>query len=288
MDITSYSIENQINEIISFVNQKCDRDLLSYDEKFVVSIINSRITTLGLNDLSLYYEYIRKNELETELLIKALNVSFSLFFREPLVYDLLAERILPKISSLKQNGNEIRAWSAGCAYGEEAYSLAILLDDLLEFKKETQNYRIFATDISYEALEQALIGEYDANKLQNAKLKYLDKYFCGNANRKTIKMDLKKHINFGYYDMLDKQTTNPTESIYGNFDLVSCCNLLIYYKSESRYMIIDKLWKSICDKGYLITSSAEMVLIEKTINIKPLYPSFPIFQKIKSVLPKNI
>jgi len=278
-------MENQTKKIISFVSQRCDRDLVSYDEKFVMNIINNRVITLGLNDLSVYYDYIRKNESEVDFLVHAFNVSFSLFFREPLVYDLLEERILPKMLSLKQNGNEIRAWSAGCAYGQEPYSLAILLEELLEFKKEVHNYRIFATDVSDEALEHALLGEYEKDKLQNVRFKYLEKYFSGNSALETIKTELKKHITFSHYDMLDKQSTNPSESIYGNFDLVLCCNLLIYYKSESRYIMIDKLWKSLADKGYFITSSAEMILIEKTLNIKPIYPSFPIFQRAKRILP---
>ena len=163
--------------------------------------------------------------------------------------------------------------------GREAYSVAILLDDLVSVQKKNIRIRIFATDISHEALAGGRAAVYDADDIQNVPLKYLEKYFIRNDGTFTIIPDLKKNMSFLYYDLLERSSANPPESIYGSFDVIICSNVFIYYKPEVQQYIMNKLQKSMSPTGFLVTGEAERVIVDRYENLQMVSASTVIFKR---------
>ena len=171
-----------------------------------------------------------------------------------------------------------------CRCGQEVYSAAIYLDEAIKDDKRNIRYRIFATDIDDLSLKKARAGVYDKKDVQNIQLKYLSDYFEQDREAYIINSELKKHIDFSYYHMLSRASMNPPESIYGDFDIVFCCNLLLYYTPENRLFIIDKLVRSLSPKGFLIFGRAEKGIAEKVLEMHSLSISLPIFNNLSKQL----
>ncbi len=267
--------------IVNMMKQIYDFDISFYDVSFLTKSIERRITatrTLGKIE---YIEYLENNKQEALELNNILNNNFTLFFRDPLMFAVLERKVLPNIFARKTMGSEIRVWSAGCSSGQEAYSIAILLNDFLENNEKNIQYRIFATDISHEVLESGRYGAFNKNDIRDIKVGQLEKYFNKKGSQYFINDEVKKNISFSYYDLLDINSVNPPESIYGDFDIVICANVLFYYKAEIQKKIIDKLSKSVNSKGYLITGETEHSFVKEYTKFNSLDTSTSIFCKTK-------
>lgn len=271
-------MDNEIDKIIRIMGQKYDKEVSMYDESFLIKSIEKRYIVTGTKTTDAYCKYLEGNSNEANLLCEALNINYSEFFRNPLTFGLLEQWILPGLKSLKSGGGEIRIWSAGCSAGQEAYSIAMLLDNLCAAGGKEMRFRIFATDISETALEIGRKGVYDKDGVQNVRLKELQKYFNKIGETYTIDPKLRNQINFSNYDLLDKFSSNPPESIYGDFDIVFCSNLLFYYKPDIRNFILQKLQKSIAMNGYLVTGEAEKALVDKIDKLQMVATPAAVFQ----------
>ena len=150
--------------------------------------------------------------------------------------------------------------------------------ECIETTGKDYRFRIFAADISSEALEAGAAGEYDENAVRDVKLKYLNKYFIRQRGIYHVIPRLKQHVNFSRYDLLDQSTANPPESVYGNFDIVMCSNLLFYYTPDLQKSIIRKLLASVSDKGYLVTGDIEKSAIINESEIHRISTPTSVFQ----------
>jgi len=157
----------------------CARDISVYDEGFLLKSLEKRLAETGAGTLQAYCALLRVKPSEGELFFSSLGISYSEFFRNPLTFSVLEQLVLPAlISELERTGRkELRVWSAGCAAGQEAYSLAILLTELAARRGQAFSFRIFATDISETGLAAARAGVYDGAALKNVRLEHLNKYF---------------------------------------------------------------------------------------------------------------
>lgn len=272
-------IKEELNLVIQLMSQTYGRDISMYDESFLEKSIEKRWSAVGVKTYSAYLEYLSQNSIEGEALYSSLNNTFSEFFRNPLVFALMEQLIIPKIIEEKSEGKEIRVWSAGCSAGQEAYSLAILLDHQGVSVKKNIRFRVFATDISQGALAAAQKGVYEAGTVQNVRLKHLEEYFTKHGQSYRISSRLKEYVSFSIYDLLDKKSANPWESIYGDFDLVFCSNLLFYYRPEFRKFILEKVIRSTALNGYLVTGEAERAYVEKIGGLIVLAPPASVFQR---------
>ena len=173
---------------------------------------------------------------------------------------------------------EIRIWSSACAAGQETYSVAMLLHESLSNANEAINFRIFATDFSHEQIQLAQTGEYAEAALNNINLWRLNQWFVKQGNVYAISEVLKQNIDFSVFDLFDTNFSCPPASIFGNFDIVFCANLLFYYSPEFRASIIEKVNNSLADNGLLITSETEREMLIQA-GFKEVYPQSAIFRK---------
>ncbi|NVN91014.1 MAG: protein-glutamate O-methyltransferase CheR [Desulfuromonadales bacterium] len=271
-----------LDRVVGIMERAHGRDISVYDEVFLQKTLEKRLVATGIGNPSAYGEYLLVNGSEAEALSCSLSISYSEFFRNQLTCALLEQLILPGILATKEKKGrgEIRVWSAGCASGQEAYSVAILLDELVADRgKHAVTFRIFATDRSEHELESARQGVYDFAAVRNVRHKHLQKYFTARGDAFQVVDRLKKQVDFSVHDMLDERLSCPSESIYGDFDLVFCGNLLFYYRPEVRHFILNKICHCLTPGGYLVTGEAEKEIVTRHECFRGIVPPSAIFQK---------
>ncbi len=254
-------MKNTHLKILDFLKSERNFDYSGYHFAMLERRIQNRIIHLGSIAPEAYFEYLQNNPAEPTLLIENFMINVSHFFRDPLSFELLARVIIPTIvaSKLRSNEHSIRIWSTGCAYGEEAYSVAMLFNEYFGAEMVHFNLDFFATDFDSRAIEKAKQGTYNSTSMKEVKHGLLKKYFTEGDGSYTIIPDLKMSIQFSTYDLLHKNSYAPSESIFGDFDLVLCRNVLIYFNQEFQKLILNKLLKSLAPKGVLMLGESEVL-----------------------------
>ncbi len=148
-------------------------------------------------------------------------------------------------------------WSAGCASGEEPYSMAILLSEVLEQEKQDWTIHIFATDIDEGALEEARAGVYGEDRLEDAKLGIVRKYFLRTGGSFEVLPEIRDMVMFSRDDLTSPSLGAPSESVFGSFDIVLCRNVLIYFNGDLQRVVCRKLADSLVCGGHLVLGEAD-------------------------------
>jgi chemotaxis methyl-accepting protein methylase len=248
-----------LDQLLDELYQITGVNLRSYRRSSLERRFAARMAKLGIDDPETYLGVFRNDPSEPGRVVDSLVVPFSAFFRDPIVFEILAQSILPEIIRRKAaaGSNEIRIWCAGCARGEEAYSIAILVHEALKDDLTKWTPYIFATDVSEEALQEARAGIYPRERFENVKLKVLDNYLSRQGLSYEVIPGIKSLVNFSYDDLLSADRIVPPDSIFGAFDLVMCRNLLIYLRKEEQDRILLKLLGALSKNGYLVLGSSE-------------------------------
>lgn len=271
----------EIGPIIQVMAGIYGRDISHFDEEFFLETIRSRLDATGTMTFDRYCEYLTTHSDEAEKFFSSLYISFSEFFRNPLTFAMLEQLVLPRFIEQKQKSGqtEIRVWSAGCSAGQESYSLAILMDELISAGSTSLSYRIFATDISETALSIGRRGVYDQMAVQNLRLKHINTYFLSDQETWSVSRRLRGRIEFSSYNLLDGQSSSPPGSIFGDFDLIFCCNLLFYYQPDTQVYILKKIHHALADEGYLACGETERIIVENTGLFSEICRPSAIFRK---------
>ena len=213
-------------------------DLSDYRRATLARRLAARMANLRLNDPGEYLPWLRSDPSECDRLIETIEIKVWSFFRDPLVFELLAQRIIPSIIERhrRDHSRQIRVWSAGCATGEEAYSVAILLAQALEDDDFPWLPYICATDISSAALAAAQTGRYRRESLETTQLGILDRCFRPTARGFEVIPEIRRMVQFSREDLTSRHSFAPADSVFGSFDLVLCRNVLIYFTLDLRWV----------------------------------------------------
>jgi len=272
-------MKNELMDTVQVMDSTYGIDISKYDDTFLKQAIKKRCAATEAKTLSEYNQYLSGNVAEVQILFVSLNITYTEFFRNTLTFAHLEQWILPELIERKSKMNELRIWSAGCSTGQEAYSIAMLIENLCAKKTKAFRYRIIATDISESALTVARRGEYNKEAIQNIRVRDVNSNFEKAGETYKVCERVRKHVSFSIYDLLDNLCSYPQESIFGNFDLVICSNLLFYYQPEYQHRILKKLINSMAGNGYLISGEAERHVITKVGGLRTVVPPSPIFQR---------
>ena len=269
-----------IEECIHLMKVRHGMDISMYDTSFLEKAIQTRMTAMASETTEDYLLMLENGTSESSEIIGQLSNSYSEFFRNTLTFSFLEHVILPTLigQKIKNNEKEIRIWSAACASGQEAYSLAILFDESVQNTQAPIACHIFATDINPAELDNAQRGVYQTAAVHNVSLKRIKAYFTLQGENYRIAQSLRKYIDFSVFDLLSGECNCPPTSVYGNFDLVFCSNLLFYYQPEYRQRIIDKAGNCLAPGGYLITGETEREMVKEN-NYREVVLNSGIFQK---------
>jgi chemotaxis methyl-accepting protein methylase len=273
-----------MNDVLSAVStliaNAYEIDVSMFDESFLTRTIGNRCVANSCPSATDYLCFLEANPREAEQLYNALYIAYSEFFRNPIAFAYLENYLLPVLMEKKRkNGEkEVRVWSAACASGQEPYSVAILADELAQRNNDGPSIRIFATDIALAELSKAQNGIFSLSSLNKVTLKRFQTYFSATDAAYSIAPKIKEYVQFSVFDLLQEQTCCPPASIYGNFDVVFCSNLLFYYNAEHRRRILEKVVHCLNPDGYLITGESEREMV-KEANFRELFVNSAIFQK---------
>jgi len=257
-----------------------DMDISMYDDPYIVRMLEKHSASAGFVFIHDYLGRLSADVDESRKYFGALNNSFSEFFRNPLTFAYLEQVVLPNIiaAKLKTGNKETRIWSAACAAGQEAYSMAILCDEQSGFVDAGMSCRIFATDINEAGLAHARRGIYDPASVRKTSLDRLQRHFSQDGAVYSIASRIKSYVEFSTFDLLESPASCPPMSIYGNFDIVFCSNILFYYNSGSRCQILDKVGDCLAPGAFLVCGESERDLLDPS-EYREICPNTAVFQR---------
>lgn len=247
--------DSALPRLFDKVFQKHGLDLTRYKIAFLKRRMDIRMRTRGVCDYIQYATLLNNEPEEFIELFKSLSINVTSFFRDQQVYDVVNSFINTIIENAKPC-DQIRVWSAGCATGEEPYSIAILFNEALQNKKSI-NVNITATDVSRKAIDFAREGKYPSSSLKTTSKNFIDKYFQpiqqkDDAIEYQINLNLKQLVTFKMEDILSVGTQF--------FDMIFCRNVLIYYTKDAHELIFTKFHKSLTKNGLLVLGMDETML----------------------------
>jgi len=225
-------------------------DYDNYSKSHLRRRFHARMRVVDKTTFSEYNSYIKNSEEEVEKLRKLLTVNVTRFKRDQEVWKILENEVYPKLIEQKNDGiiKKLKVWSAGCATGEEPYSLAMTY--LKTNPPSDMKCTITATDLDHEALSFARNGEYPEKSLKNVTASERKKYFEEVEEGYKVKKSLKDLVNFKRKDIFKTNFSH-------RFDLILCRNLMIYFNNEAKTQLMERLVKSLNKDGFLVIGMSE-------------------------------
>jgi len=245
--------EHELEEIRALIERRAGLLFDQSRDRFFHSRIREHMTCRKLVHGQDLLRILKTSNLEYEALLETLLTQETSFFRYPHVFEALEKRVLPEIHVKKfwENPRTLRLWCAGCATGEEAYSIAITLAEALDFT-EGWNLQILATDISRRALEHAERGVYSRRALGELTPKQVESHFAKVGDQFLIKPRIRNMVTFVPMNLVD--------GVYlRRYDAIFCMNVLIYFSDEQRVGVIQRLHDSLEPGGYMFLGHAESI-----------------------------
>jgi two-component system CheB/CheR fusion protein len=253
-----------INQILLQLRSATGHDFSLYKKSTVGRRIERRMVQHAIDELAVYARFLKDNPVETQALFKELLINVTNFFRDPEAFTALKTSILPPLLKAKPAGSIVRVWVAGCASGEEAYSIAMVLQELLDedaLTKDTHNcaqawdFQIFATDLDDDAIATARAGSYPPNIAQDMTSERLRRFFIKDPDEKAgykVKKSLREKVVFAVHSVIK-------DPPFTRLDLLSCRNLLIYLESEQQERLVPSFHYALNPDGVLFLSSSESI-----------------------------
>ena len=262
--------------LLQYLRETRGFDFSGYKKTTLLRRVAKRMTHVGVDDHGTYLDYLQANPDEFGSLFNTILINVTSYFRDASAWEYLRVEILPKIIEGKAPYEPIRVWSAGVASGEEAYSVAMLLAEVLgpsEFRERT---KIYATDVDEDALSHARQGRAAAKDLEEVPASLRDKYFEREGDdHYLLRSELRRSIIFGRHDLVQ-------DAPISRIDLLICRNTLMYFEPEAQARILARLHYALSEKGYLFLGKAEMLLRRDTLFV-PVDLKQRIFSKIPRV-----
>ncbi|MEO9364442.1 MAG: protein-glutamate O-methyltransferase CheR [Nitrososphaera sp.] len=247
-------------------------DLRQYKENFMKRRLDIRLKAKGISDYSQYARLLDSDPSEFHSLLATFSINVTEFFRDVGFYNAFYSRIIPDMHAAAGQGGIIRVWSAGCASGEEAYTLAIMFAEAAESLAGFRG-RIIATDFGSKAIETARLGRYDTARLANVPDDIIAKHFTRLADgRHQVSDRLKAMVDF---DIGNLATMNAPQQV----DAIFCRNVLMYFDKDMQLKILAKFHKSLKDGGYFILGQSEAVMGESSALFETVMPKERIYRK---------
>lgn len=264
--------EEALLEINNLIKTHTPLDFSEYKRPTIIRRITRRIVANNAETIGDYIKILKTNPAEIDILSKEFLISVTNFFRDPEAFDVIAKRVIPEIIENKLLVDVLKIWVIGCATGEEAYSLAILIKEhLIEVNKDIE-VKIFASDIDKEALAKASKGCYPKSISKVVSEGRLNNFFTKVGDEYKVRDNIRKMIIFAEHDIIHQPP-------YGKIDLISCRNLMIYFNPNLQQMIFGTLNYCLNTEGYLFLGPSEGLGRQKN-SFKEINKKWKIYKNI--------
>jgi chemotaxis protein methyltransferase CheR len=230
-------------------------DLSQYKDSYLQRRFGVRMRCCNCKDYSDYIGYLDSNQSEYDHLLDDLTINVTQFFRDSIVFKAMEEDVLPLLiyDKVKHGNNDISIWSAGCSSGEEPYSIAIMLRELLGEDLDNFEINILASDIDDASLEAAAVGKYLPRQVTNVKKEYLERYFELQGEMYQLSEDIMSMVEFRKIDLI---ASKPPYL----FDCIFCRNVVIYFTREMQENLYMKFYQALNPSGYFVMGNTETLV----------------------------
>lgn len=266
--------------LLEYLSAEREFDFTAYKRPTLMRRVTKRMKMLRIEDFSGYRDYLAVHSKEFPELFNTILINVTSFFRDPETWDYLFKEILPKIVAGKGDDDPIRVWNAGCASGEESYTIGMVLAETVGEDVFRRRVKIYATDIDEDALAQARQGTYRADNLLALPQHLRERYFEPSEDELAFRRDLRRSIIFGRHDLLK----DPPIS---KLDLIVCRNTLMYFNSKFQGKIVANFHFALKDSGFLFMGKSELLLNQSCLFI-PVDKRYRIFSKVQNVSSRGL
>lgn len=264
--------EPLLQEVFKLLYKSCEIDFSNYKRPTILRRMTRRMQQSGFKKIEDYIEFLNQHPEECSLLVKDFLIGVTKFFRDKEAFEFLEENVLPIIVSNKNNEDGLKIWVAACSTGEEAYSLAILIDRYLNKSSKQLNVKIFASDIDGSAVEYASKGSYPLSIAKDLNEDILSNYFTKQGKKYIINQRIRKQIVFAKHNIFK-------DPPFIKNDLISCRNMLIYMNAALQKKVLTALSFSLSFGGYLLLGSSENATLIKS-NFEEISSKWKIYRKM--------
>jgi two-component system CheB/CheR fusion protein len=260
--------------LLDYLKSSRGFDFSGYKLSSLIRRVRKRMQQVGIDSYPDYVDYLEVHADEFQPLFDTVLINVTAFFRDPAAWQSLAERVVPRILAGKGESEPLRLWSAGCASGEEAYTLAMMIAEAMGEHELRRRVKIYATDVDDHALAQARQGSFTATQVESIPAELLAKYFEPAGERFLFRPDLRRSLIFGRHDLLQ-------DAAISRLDLLTCRNTLMYFNSETQAKILARFHFALRNEGFLFLGKAETLLSHNS-SFRPEDLKSRIFQRAAS------
>lgn len=244
--------QNALRDIFTQLRVRTGHDFSNYKRPTMLRRIERRIGVRNLPDLPAYVNYLRENPEEPVALLKDLLISVTNFFRDKKAFEALEKKTVPRLLADREPDKPVRIWTAGCATGEEAYSLAILFAERTIGDVSAPIVQVFATDIDQQAIAVAREGLYTLNDAADVSPERLRRFFTKEGDNYRVRREIREMVLFARHNLIK-------DPPFSHLDLVSCRNLLIYLNHTAQESVMERIHFALKPGGYIFIGSSESV-----------------------------
>lgn len=262
----------EFQALLEFIKHSRGFDFTGYKSASLMRRISKRMETVKVKTFGDYIDYLEVDPEEFSRLFDTILINVTSFFRDSEAWDYLVQEALPKIIADKPADQPLRVWSAGCASGEEAYTLAVVLTEILGVEQFQERVKVYATDVDEDALTRARQGSYELRDLDPLPAELREKYFELTGSRYTFRADLRRAVIFGRHNLIQ-------DAPISHLDLLVCRNALMYFNAETQSRVLTRFHFALNGKGLLFLGKAEMLLTHASL-FTPVNLKHRIFSKV--------
>jgi two-component system CheB/CheR fusion protein len=245
--------DRDLEALLNHLHRSRGFDFTGYKRSSLTRRVRHRMDALHLDSFIGYLDYLQVHPDEFIPLFNTILINVSSFFRDPQVWDHVGAEIVPDIIARTREDAAIRVWCAGCAAGQEAYTVAMILAEALGVERFVSQVKLYATDVDEEALAQARQATYSPKEVEGVPDAYLTTYFDRSNDSFSFRKELRRSVIFGRHDLVQ-------DAPISRIDLLVCRNTLMYFNSETQSRILSRFHYALNDGGFLLLGKAEMPL----------------------------
>jgi two-component system CheB/CheR fusion protein len=271
--------DSAFEALLDYLKRSRGFDFTGYKRSSLRRRMAKRMQQQQIDSCGDYLDYLEVHPEEFALLFNTILINVTGFFRDRPAWEFLANETIPHIVSGKQPGEPIRVWSAGCASGEETYTIAVALAEALGIDEFRHRVKIYATDVDEDALTQARQAVYSAKALADVSPELVTRYFERVGLQYGFRADLRRVIIFGRHDLIQ-------DAPIPRLDLVVCRNTLMYFNADVQSRVLARLHFAMDDRGFLFLGKAEMLLTHTNL-FTPVDLKHRVFTKVPSPHPRD-
>lgn len=242
-----------LEALLQYLKQSRGFDFTGYKRTSLMRRILKRMENVSIASYEQYVDYLEVYPDEFAQLFDTILINVTAFFRDTSAWDYIVNEAVPRMVKMKREGDAIRVWSAGCASGEEAYTLAMVLAEALGVQPVCERVKIYATDVDEHALTKARHAMYTAREVEGVPAPLLDKYFERVNHSFLFSKDLRRSVIFGRHNLIQ-------DAPISRIDLLVCRNTLMYFNTETQARILARFHYALCEHGYLFLGKAETLM----------------------------